>query len=214
MLSARAGLGLTVLAMAVGSPGATLAQVGRNQGAIDPNVATEAQLMSLPAFGAALAQALMQQRPFLSMLELDAFLDGKSVAREQRVELYRRMFIHINLNAATREEILLVPGVGPRMAREFLEYRPYDGLPRFRREIGKYVDSTEVARLEQYVFIPLDLNAATDEEILAIPGVGRRMLREFREYRPYSGMEQFRREIGKYVNAREVARLERYVRIK
>jgi len=37
------------------------------------------------------------------------------------------------------------------------------------------------------------------------------MLREFKEYRPYTSIEQFRREIGKYVNAKEVARLERYV---
>jgi hypothetical protein len=37
------------------------------------------------------------------------------------------------------------------------------------------------------------------------------MLREFKEYRPYKNIEQFRKEIGKYVNAKEVARLERYV---
>jgi hypothetical protein len=36
-------------------------------------------------------------------------------------------------------------------------------------------------------------------------------VREFLEYRPYKDVAQFRREIGKYVNAREVARLERYV---
>jgi hypothetical protein len=47
--------------------------------------------------------------------------------------------------------------------------------------------------------------------ILSIPGAGKRMLREFKEYRPYSNIEQFRREIGKYVDKKEVARLERYV---
>jgi radical SAM superfamily enzyme with C-terminal helix-hairpin-helix motif len=99
------------------------------------------------------------------------------------------------------------------MAREFAEYRPWTGFAQFRREIGKYVDSAEVARLAQYVFIPVNLNTASDEDILTIPGVGRRMLREFREYRPYNDMERFRREIGKYVSAAEVARLERYVTI-
>jgi hypothetical protein len=39
------------------------------------------------------------------------------------------------------------------------------------------------------------------------------MLHEFKEYRPYKAIEQFRREIGKYVDKREVARLERYVTI-
>jgi DNA uptake protein ComE-like DNA-binding protein len=84
-------------------------------------------------------------------------------------------------------------------------------MAQFRREIGKYVDDKEVARLEQYVFVPINLNTATDEDILSIPGLGARMLREFKEYRPYTNIEQFRREIGKYVNAKEVARFERYV---
>jgi hypothetical protein len=37
------------------------------------------------------------------------------------------------------------------------------------------------------------------------------MAHEFEEYRPYTSVEQFRREIGKYVDAKEVARLERYL---
>ena len=39
------------------------------------------------------------------------------------------------------------------MRHEFEEYRPYTSIEQFRREIGKYVDSTEVARLERYVTI-------------------------------------------------------------
>lgn len=61
------------------------------------------------------------------------------------------------------------------------------------------------------VFKPANLNTALDAEILLIPGVGNRMLHEFKQYRPYSNVEQFRREIGAYVNDAEVARLERYV---
>ena len=71
--------------------------------------------------------------------------------------------------------------------------------------------TSEVARLEQYVFVPVSLNGASDEVILTIPGAGKRMLREFKEYRPYTTIEQFRKEIGKYVDKKEVARLERYV---
>jgi DNA uptake protein ComE-like DNA-binding protein len=61
---------------------------------------------------------------------------------------------------------------------------------------------------------PININTATDAEILAIPGVGPRMLREFKEYRPYTSIAQFRREIGKYVDKNEVARLEQYITIK
>ena len=62
--------------------------------------------------------------------------------------------------------------------------------------------------------VPVNINTATDAEILKIPGVGRRMLREFKEYRPWTSIEQFRREIGKYVDKAEVARLEKYIVIK
>jgi len=126
-------------------------------------------------------------------------------------DLYVKMFEPINLNTASEAEIMLIPGMGKRMLREFLEYRPYRTIAQFRKEIGKYVDDKEVARLEQYVFVPIKLNRASDEDILSIPGMGKRMLREFKEYRPYTNIEQFRKEIGKYVDKKEVARLERYV---
>jgi DNA uptake protein ComE-like DNA-binding protein len=186
------------------------AQTGRRQDVIDPNVATEKDLLALPHFTPPLAKAVLDGRPFLSMTQLDAVL-AKSLARPQLTELYRRMFIQVNLNTASKEEILLIPGMGKRMLHEFEEYSPYKAMTQFRREIGKYVDDKELARLEQYVFVPIDLNTATDEDILSIPGVGKRMLHEFKEYRPYKSIEQFRREIGKYVNDRELARLERYV---
>ena len=106
---------------------------------------------------------------------------------------------------------MLIPGMTSRMAHEFEEYRPYTSLEQFRREIGKYVDASEVARLEQYVFVPLKLNSASAEAFMTIPGMTDRMVHEFEEYRPYTLIEQFRREIGKYVDAKEVARLESYV---
>jgi DNA uptake protein ComE-like DNA-binding protein len=55
------------------------------------------------------------------------------------------MFIQINLNTASRDEIMLIPAMGNRMLREFLEYRPYTTMAQFRKEIGKYVDEKEVA---------------------------------------------------------------------
>ncbi len=63
------------------------------------------------------------------------------------------------------------------------------------------------------MFVPIDLNKASEDDILSIPGVGKRMLHEFMEYRPYRSMEQFRREIGKYVDDQELSRLARYVEL-
>ena len=61
--------------------------------------------------------------------------------------------VPVNINTATDAEILKIPGVGPRMLREFKEYRPWTSIAQFRREIGKYVDKAEVARLEKYIVI-------------------------------------------------------------
>ena len=186
------------------------AQLGVNTAVLNPNQVGEEELAALPHMTESLAEILVKERPFLSMMEVDAIL-SENLSEEQRRELYAKLFLPINLNHADDDEMKLIPGVGNRMAHEFEEYRPYKALAQFRREIGKYVDDDEVARLEQYVFIPISLNDASDDDILSIPGLGKRMLHEFKEYRPYKNMEQFRREIGKYVDEDEVARLERYV---
>jgi DNA uptake protein ComE-like DNA-binding protein len=185
------------------------AQIGKTTH-LDPNLATEAQLTALPGMTPALVKVVLEKRPFLTMTAFDAAL-GSALTADQKKTLYGRAFVHINLNTATKDEINLIPGMGPRMLHEFEEYRPYKTLAQFHREIGKYVKEDELARLESHVFVPLDINTASDADLLTIPGLGNRMLHEFKEYRPYRDAAQFRREIGKYVNAKEVSRLERYV---
>lgn len=180
---------------------------------LDPNFATLPEMENLPGMNPDLARQLVEERPFVNMTEFDSFV-GARLDSTSKAELYRSLFIPINLNRASRQEILLVPGIGERMAHEFEEYRPYVDIEQFRREMGKYVDEDEVDRMQQYVIVPIDLNTATDEQILAIPGIGERMLHEFKEYRPYTSIEQFRREMGKYVDEKEVARMEHFVEIR
>ena len=207
----RAGL-FVAFAAAMFVAATAAAQVGK--GVIDPNTAGEKDLMTVPHFNEKIAKAIVGKRPFLSQTDFNRFLQGQGLTPEQLKESYGRTFVHLNLNSAPPEEILMIPNLGKRMLHEFQEYRPYEAMARFRREMKKYVDDKEVARLEQYVFVPINLNTASDEDIQTIPGVGPRMLREFKEYRPYDSIEKFRREIGKYVDKNEVARMERYVTIK
>lgn len=200
---------LVLLALLILPSTALQGQVGK--GLLDANTATEAQLAALPGMNAAIAKALVAARPFASVVELNTFLTGQKLSAEQITAIYRQAFIHVNLNTGSREEILLIPGAGNRMVREFGEYRPWKTWAQFDKEIGKYVGPDEVARLKQYLFIPVNLNTGTDEDILSIPGAGNRMVREFKEYRPWKSKEHFEKEIGKYVGAKEVARLWRYV---
>ena len=183
-------------------------QVGK--GLLDANVASEAELRALPHMTPAIVTNLIARRPFMSVLELNAFLLAEKLTAGQAAEFYGKAFVHVNLNTGTREEILLIPGAGARMAREFAEYRPWVNWAQFDREISKYVGQPETDRLKQYVFIPINLNAASDEVLLTVPGAGARMVREFKEYRPWRTKAQFDTEIGKYVGAKETARFWRY----
>lgn len=185
------------------------ARVG--MGLIDPNVASEKDLLMLPHMTPAIVKALNERRPFMSVIELNAFLLEQKLTQREATDFYGRAFEHVNLNTGTQDEITLIPGAGTRMAREFAEYRPWKNWAQFDKEIGKYVGQQETDRLKMYVFIPINLNTATDEDVLSIPGVGQRMMREFKEYRPWKSKEQFDKEIGKYVGAKETARLWRYV---
>src|SRR5215510_3361228 len=206
-VSNRGWLATCVAVVVVGV--ALYAQVGK--GLIDPNVASEQQLTALPHMTPAIVKAMLEKRPFMTITELNAFLQSQGLTKEQAAEFYRKAFVHINLNTATREEILLIPGIASRMGHEFEEYRPWKTWAQFDKEIGKYVGKAETDRLKQYVFIPINLNTATDEDILSIPGAGQRMVREFKEYRPWKTKAQFDKEIGKYVGPKETARLWRYV---
>ena len=187
------------------------AQVGKSQGVVDANTVSEQDLAKMPHMTPAIAKALVGVRPFKSITELNTFLIGQGLKQEEAMDFYQKAFVHINLNTATRDEILLVPGAGTRMVREFAEYRPWKSWAQFDKEIGKYVGADATAKLAQYCFIPVNLNTATDEDILIIPGAGPRMVREFKEYRPWKSWAQFDKEISKYVGQKETDRLKRYV---
>jgi DNA uptake protein ComE-like DNA-binding protein len=200
-----------LMMLAVAVPAGVDAQVGKSQGVVDANTVAEKDLAGMPHMTPAIAAALVAARPFKSVTELNALLLAQGLKQDEAMELYKKAFVHINLNTATREEILLVPGAGPRMVREFAEYRPWKSWAQFDKEIGKYVGPEATAQLAQYAFIPVNLNTATDEDILSIPGAGPRMVREFKEYRPWKSWAQFDKEIGKYVGQKETDRLKRYV---
>jgi DNA uptake protein ComE-like DNA-binding protein len=140
----HAALAATLLACA--AIGTALAQISL----LNPNTAEPAALKALPNVTDQVSQAIAAGRPYARTSAFDAAL-SKVLNVAQRKELYGKLFLQIDLNKASRDEIMLIPGMTPRMAREFEEYRPYKNIEQFRKEIGKYVDPKEVARLESYV---------------------------------------------------------------
>ena len=121
---------------------------------LDANTVSESDLAKLPHMTAATAKDMVARRPFKSVLDLNKFLLGEKLTQPQATEFYRRAFVKINLNTGTKDEFMLIPGVGTRMSAEFAEYRPWKSWAQFDKEIGKYVGQQETDRFKQYVIIP------------------------------------------------------------
>lgn len=117
----------------------------------------------------------------------------------------------LNPNLASADELGGVEGLPAAAVDEIVEGRPFLRMADLHAVVSQHVSEDGLDAVYGAMWLPIDLNDVTNEEILLIPGVGERMLHEFEEYRPYQNIEQFRREIGKYVDDGEVARLERYV---
>ena len=117
-------------------------------------------------------------------------------------------------NSASAADLAAVPGVTADLAAAVAAGRPYTSMLAVDRILAPKLDEKQRDSVYARLWIPIDINKATKAEMLLIPGVGPRMLREFEEYRPWTSPAQFRREIGKYVDKDEVARLEQYISIK
>ena len=96
-----------------------------------------------------------------------------------------------NLNTASTEQFMSIPGAGERMTREFEEYRPYTSIGQFRGEIGKYVSPEEVAAFEAYVFVPVDPNQADTDTLQQLPGVNADVAQTLSAEGPFTTIESF-----------------------
>jgi DNA uptake protein ComE-like DNA-binding protein len=116
----------------------------------------------------------------------------------------------INLNTATDEQILAVPGTGPRFLREFKEYRPYTNVDQFRRELGKYVNADQINQWLGYVFVPTNPNTATEAQLTALKGVDETMAKYIVDNRSYKDWAALKAVLSKKYDAKTLAALERY----
>jgi hypothetical protein len=181
------------------------AQVGKSLGVVDANTAPEKGLLTMPHMTPAIVKGLLEKRPFASITDLNAYLLSQKLTQEQANEFYGKAFVHINLNTATPPRSCWCPARQAHGAR----VRGVPAVERPTRSSTRRSASTSArrrrAKLAQYTFIPVRLNTAPDDDILSIPGTGQRMVREFKEYRPWKSKEQFIKEIGKYVWAKEAS---------
>jgi hypothetical protein len=207
---------LTLATAALFAASAASAQLGKQQGLVEPNVAADTTLQKLPNLNAAAIEALKSAKPLLSIVTVDSILGAKGLTKPQRTDLYGKMFVHVDANRGSDAELLLIPGMDAKKLAAVKAGRPWKSFAQFNTDVAKASSPAEAARIEQYLFIPIALNSFTNDIMDTFAGIGvgtSRWKREFAEYRPWKTQEQFEREIGKYVrgNPTEVKRLWRYV---
>lgn len=117
----------------------------------------------------------------------------------------------LDASTATAEQLAGVEGVSEELAAAIVAGQPYASVTELNAKLMETLGAEEAAAVLAKVFVPVNLNTATKEELKLIPGMTEKMEHEFEEYRPYEDMAEFDREIGKYVDEAEVARFRNYV---
>ena len=111
----------------------------------------------------------------------------------------------LNINTASGDEFRTIPNVGDKMVHEFEEYRPYASIQQFRKEIGKYVDSAQVAAYEEYIYVPVRANESDAATMMQIPGLDAEEAEALTSGRPYATQEDFMDALSEYVDEDQMA---------
>lgn len=179
---------------------------------VDPNAADLETMKQLPGVDDAIAQQLLDGAPydngFAFLTKLAELVPGVDLAQAQA---YVPSAAKLNLNDATSDQLMTVPGGGERMTREFGEYKPYTSILQFRKEIGKYVDDAQVAAYETYLYVPVDPNAADVDTLQQLPGVDATSAQALIDGRPYDTNDTFAAALAERVPTGKAAAARRYL---
>lgn len=120
-------------------------------------------------------------------------------------------WLKFNLNSASADQFLSIPGVTDRMVDEFNEYRPYASILQYRQEIGKYVDEAQVAAWEQYLFVPVDATSADADTLQQLPGISEDDANTLAGGEPFADDNAFLQALTDLVSADQVAAIPQYL---
>ncbi|MEZ4657322.1 MAG: helix-hairpin-helix domain-containing protein [Caldilineaceae bacterium] len=182
---------------------------------IDMNEADAATLMQIPGLDAAAADQIIAKRPFDTAkfflgevaeyapdadLEIaQSYLSNAEQAAANPAASAPESSAKLNVNTATAEELMAgVPGLGEKMADEFLEYRPFVSIQQFRQEMGKYVDEATITGYEEYIFVPIDMNQSDAATLMQVPGIDQSAADEIIAKRPFDTAKFFLGEVAEY----------------
>lgn len=186
---------------------------------VDPSQADEATLQQIPGIGADEAAELAKGVPYA---DANAFLGALAqyVSTEQAGWAPQFVagsagatatWVKYNLNTGTKDQFLTIPDMSDRMTDEFAEYRPYTSILQFRKEIAKYVEETQVAAYERYVYVPVDPSQVDADTLQQLPGVSADAAAELAKSVPYADANALLTAVGRVVSADQAAAAAAYV---
>jgi DNA uptake protein ComE-like DNA-binding protein len=118
----------------------------------------------------------------------------------------------LNLNTASESELMAIPGMTKRMVHEFQEYRPYQSIQQFRREMSKYVSAPVISDYEKYVYVPISENDSDAATLQQIPGLDENEAKELIAGRPYASREAFLTKLAEKVSPDELTVAKTYLK--
>ncbi len=148
----------------------------------------------------------------ISGFTLSACSETETVAVEDIEQTYSSAPL-INPNEATAAQLANIEGLSDTDVAAIVAARPFATMSSLHAIIGAGKEASEVKALYGQLFIKVGLNtgAAADYKLIPSSLTPRHLAHEFDEYRPYASLDDFAREMSKYVSDAEVENLKRYV---
>ena len=78
----------------------------------------------------------------------------------------------LNPNRAGTEELMALPHMTQELAAGIMGNRPFLGQAKLDEYLGDKLNDEQRAELYAMLFVPINLNKASRDEILLVPGVG------------------------------------------
>lgn len=118
-------------------------------------------------------------------------------------------------NTATAAQLAAIDGLSEAGVQAVIDGRPFATPSELHAAIGNGLSEQDQFSVYSAMFIKVNLNSGATEDFQLVPSTmsARKLAHEFEEYRPYTSMTDFSREMKKYVSDEEVAFLERFVTI-
>ncbi len=77
----------------------------------------------------------------------------------------------LNASLVTIDQLQALTGVNPELAQAIVDGQPYESATAFNDVLMQSLSADEAAQVRERVFVPIDLNSASREDIALVPGM-------------------------------------------